>query len=38
MILLIVYFFVSSILSDMKVNKQEKKIKLLEKELELYRK
>jgi hypothetical protein len=38
MILLIVYLFISLVISDRKVSRQEKEIKVLKEELELYKK
>ena len=38
MILLIAYLFISLIISDRKVNRQEKEINVLKEQLELYKK
>jgi hypothetical protein len=38
MVLLIVYLFISLVISDRKVSRQEKEIKVLKEELELYKK
>lgn len=37
MVLLIVYLFVSLVISDRKVTRQEREIKVLKEELELYK-
>jgi hypothetical protein len=38
MVLLIIYLFVSLVISDRKVSRQEREIKVLKEELELYKK
>jgi len=38
MVLLIIYLFVSLVMSDRKVSRQEREIKVLKEELELYKK
>jgi hypothetical protein len=38
MVLLIVYLFISLVISDRKVSRKEKEIKVLKEELELYKK